>query len=401
MRAPLPLLVPLLLALAALPAAAASASALDLTLSASVKSWEGDSGDGNSAALLGVRLGGEAEAGGWTFTLDGSGRVATLDRETRPSDQDENRLYLLSLTAEREGSPFSLTLGRQAVSDLIGIRVFDGVEGRLELGDASLRARYGTAADVGGGTPTGTTGWGVGGAFSVLEGMTVTADYDRAERDGKLQTETAAAGWEYRWFRFTRAHLDLVYDLVSETFRDTAAGVRLYFSDKVTFGWEREERVQTFEATDIYAVFAAESAKTTTWSLLLAATPTLRYHWDYGLDSYQGGGEGTHNTVGARWIPSWGTLDLDVTYTQSDLGELTEAVVNAAYQALPSLRLGAGVELTWSDQREVEAMDGWRVHAGTDWTLLPGTTLSARVERSDDSLTEGAWAGRLSLTQEY
>ncbi len=373
----------------------------DAVVTATAGGWEGDAGDGEeagSAGALYLRILSRSSSERFRLDLDLYGRGMSASGEEM---EDVSRLYSLALTGGTLDGALSASAGRQMLDLISGSRVIDGVSTRVTTGDWTFSGRWGKVADVGGGSPAGTVDLGMGTQTRLLEGMFLTFDYDRTERDGSRQSERAALDWSYAWFRESRTYLTLGYDLLSLTFDRSCFGARFPFSDNVAFAFEHLETIDTFESSDIYSVFAVDAARTTLFQILLAASPRLRYHWEYALESYGSGGGGRRSTVGACYAAEGATAMVDFTQQRGDFGHLAEICLSGSLPLSPVLDLGGGAELADIEPRAGGSRTSTRAWLGADWKTGTVTRLSARVENTAAEGEDNAWAGRLALTREF
>ena len=365
-------------------------------------SWEEEDGTSNSSTAQYLDLSTGGTVGGFRLDLEGAGRVASIDREVEPGDEELNRLYSLALIVSKPGSAGWLVLGRQPVNSLTSPNIIDGIS--ISAGNApfTVNARWGYIADISDDDPDEEETFGLGVDYLLRRGMTLALDYSQITEDSNLMEELLAVDWTYSWFRHTKAYITLNYDLMSETFHEILFGTRLFHSELVSSTFEYAQNVSQFEADSIYSVFAIDAVETTALSFLFTPSRTTRYTWEYVTESYEGGGSGKRYAMEGRWTPGRSSLSAGLTQHTGTGGDLVEVSLGVSAYVHPLIRLGAGGDISTTEPENDEDVLSYLGYIGGEWSPSPATELSLRIEQSDDEvLEEPTTAVRLALSVEF
>ncbi len=366
-----------------------------------INSWEEEDKTANSSVSEYFDLRSRGRLGQYRLEIEASGRVTGIQNEFYLNDDELNRLYSLALSLSDGEMNRSLTLGRQTVSPLTGPLLLDGASFYLTTGPFTLNTRWGFLANVTGGEPDNDRAFGIGFNYLIRSGMYLSMDYGRTFSDGSLLTELLAADWSYSWYRFTKAYFTINYDLMSRTLHELLLGTRLFFSDRLSAGFQYSQNTFQFDSDSIYSVFAIDPVQESSFSLLFTPVRDVRYLLEYAREHFSEGAGGRRYTIGARWTPGNSRLNGDLTQHKGFGGKMTEISLGASAPVLPSLSLGIGGDFTNTENGGENNVTSYAAFLGSDWTLSTRSRLAVRLERSDDEiLANPTWAGRLSFSLE-
>jgi len=366
-----------------------------------VNSWEEEDETANSSVSEYFDLRSRGRLGLYRLEIEASGRVTGIQNEFDPNDDDLNRLYSLALSLSDSEMSRSLTLGRQTVSPLTGPLMLDGASFYLTTGPLTLNTRWGFLANVAGDDPDNDRAFGIGFNYLIKSGMYLSMDYARTFAGGSLLTELLAADWSYSWYRFTKAYFTINYDLMSRTLHEMLLGTRLFFSDRLSAGFQYSQNTFQFDSDSIYSVFAIDPVQESAFSLLFTPARDVRYLLEYAREHFSEGAGGRRYTIGGRWTPGNSRLNGDLTQHKGFGGEMIEISLGASAPVLPSLSLGIGGDIANTKNSGEDNVTSYAAFLGSDWTLSTRSRLTVRLERSDDEiLLNPTWAGRLSFSLE-
>jgi len=387
------LLAGLVLLLPQLAAAGISGSAVT-----SLDGWDESDGTFNSSASQYFRLNTQGQWNGLDVNMEGSGRVTDLKDEVEPGDGQLNRLYSLALTLARKDGSASLVLGRQMVSVPTNLYLIDGFSLNLDSGDFTFNTRLGAMSDVESLDPDNEATFGLGVDYRITGGMVLALDYARTFDGGELLTEQVALDWDYSWFRFTKAYVNMNYDLMSDALYETVIGTRLFFPDLVTLTLEYSQNQPLFESDSIYSAFAVDEAEAFSFSILFTPAPKVRYIWKLSDEHYESG-SGKRYTIGGRWSPGRSHISTDYTQYSGSEGDLKELGFDYSAAVLPGFDLGLGGNASRTIHPGVEAVDSHNAYIGCRWSPTSGTDVNVRLEQTgDDIMDKPVWSGHLSLS---
>jgi len=372
---------------------------LSLTSVTSATSWEEEDGTANSSASEYVKFYNRGELGGFKLDLEGYGRFTYLEEEIEPGDEDPNRLYVLAMTLASQDDRKVIILGRQFVTALVGPEMIDGLSVQAETGKATFNARWGYRSDVSG-EPEEDMILGLGFDYKIKPGMYLSLDYGRTY-DDQILSELLATEWVYSWYRFTKAYINLNWDLMSETLHESLVGARIYFSDRMSAVVEFAHNVQVFDSDSIYSVFAVEAAYTRSFSLLFTPSRTTRYAWDYVVENYQDGGGGKRYAVSGHWTPGRSKIYTSLLQHTGYGGDIVEVSASVAIPVLENLYASIGGDVSNTENNGEESVNSSLLYVSTELKLGANTTVDLRVERCDDELTQPTQTGRLGLKVEF
>ncbi len=366
-----------------------------------VNSWDEEDETSNSSASQYFDLRSRGSLGQYRLDIEASGRATAIQNEFDPGDDELNRLYSLALSLSDGEMNKSLTLGRQTVSPLTGPLLLDGASFYLTTGPFTLNTRWGFLANVTGDEPDNDRAFGIGFNYMIKSGMYLSMDYARTFVSGSLLTELLAADWSYSWHRYTKAYFTINYDLMSRALHELLLGARLFFSDRLTTGFQYSQNTFLFDSDSIYSVFAIDPIQESSFSLLFTPARDVRYLFEYAREHFSKGAGGRRYTMGARWTPGNSRLNGDLTQHKGFGGKMTEISLGASTPVLPSLELGIGGDIANTQNGGEDAVTSYTAFLGSDWTLSPRSRLTVRLERGDDeTLANPTWASRLSFSLE-
>lgn len=366
----------------------------------SATAWEEVDGTSNSGVSQYLNLWTDATVSGFHLDLEGYARVAQLEEEMEPGDEDLNRLYHLTLGISDSKNRGKLVLGRQFVSSITGPQMLDGA--RLSLGGGALNfnARWGLSSDVSGEGNDDHEVLGAGLDYRITRGMYFTLDYGRTFDEGLL-TELIAAEWTYSWHRFTKAYFLYNWDLMSRTLHESVLGTRLFFSDRFSMILELSQNVPCFDSDSIYSVFAVESAHTRSFSLLLTPSETTRYVWDYSIESFQGDATGRESGITGYWAPGSWKISAGLLQHKGFGGDLTEITSEVSTRVAGKFRIGAGADFTRTENEDEDSIASHSFRVGAGWDISRKSSLDLRFDLADDELDKATQSTRLSLKLEF
>lgn|GEM_PF-4602788 len=387
---------------AALILAAGSAraefSAVSVT---SAGAWEEEDGTSNSGASQYLNLWTEADITGFHLDIEGYGRVAHLEEEVEPGDEDPGRLYHLTLGISDSANRGRLVVGRQFVPALTGAAMIDGARLSLGGGGLTLNARWGFASDISEEGGEDHEVFGAGLDYRITRGMYFNLDYGRTYYEGLL-TELIAAEWTYSWYRFTKAYAMVNWDLMSRTLHESLFGTRLFFSDRFSLIVELSQSVPCFDSDSIYSVFAVESASTRSFSLLLTPSDTTRYVWNYSIESYQGDGpNGRESSFSGHWAPGLWRISAGLLQHTGFGGDLTEITSEVSTRVGRGFRIAAGADFSRTENEDEDSVNSHSLRIGTGWDINQKSSLDLGFQVTDDEIGEPSQSTRLSLKMEF
>ncbi|MDF1525971.1 MAG: hypothetical protein RRA15_03605 [bacterium] len=373
-----------------------------LTSRTSATSWEEEDGTTNSSASEYLKFYNRGALGGFRLDLEGYGRFSQLEEEwepgDEPGDEDPNRLYVLAMTLSGENDRNVIILGRQFVTALVGPEMIDGLSIQTEAGKATFNARWGYRSDVSGGSEDDII-LGLGFDYNIKQGMYLSLDYGRTYDDRTL-SELLATEWVYSWHRFTKAYINLNWDLMSQTLHESLVGTRLFFSDRFSAVVEFAHNVQVFDSDSIYSVFAVDAAYTRSFSLLFTPSRNTKYAWDYVVESSKDGGAKRY-VVSGHWTPGRSKIYSSLLQHTGTGGDVTEISASVSTPVFKNFYAGIGGDLATTENPGESSVKSHLAYLSGEWELGPNTSVDLRLEHCGDELTEPTRTARLALKVEF
>ncbi len=149
------------------------------------------------------------------------------------------------------------------------------------------------------------TAWGGQIYLRDVKNLNLNLSFFEKYLQGDLAQRTVAYDFGYNIKDISRVYSEARYDLIKEQFGEFLAGVKVYPNDKWTFRGEYYFSNPTFDATSIYAVFAAGQFQSGTVSANYAVSDTLSFYGSYEAEFFTAPQEPTDManvfTVGTNW----------------------------------------------------------------------------------------------------
>lgn len=257
MRARLPLFLLVLLLVTAVP----PSNGVELFGRASTQfAWWEDLIDRDTkfAGYQYLRVGTFDLVKGRDISVFGYGRIGLNEA----ADPDANgRLYYLYMDWRNVWKDrMDLRLGRQWTNLVADSRIIDGAQVDFKMGPVGvvlLGGRDVIFDEFEEGTQGGDTAWGGEAYLRNVKDFKLSISYAEKYDEGDMARHMVAYDFGYNIKAISRVYSELRYDIIGERISELLAGLKLFPSDQWTIRGEYFFTYPTFDATSIYAVFAA------------------------------------------------------------------------------------------------------------------------------------------------
>ena len=344
------------------------------------------------------------------FSIYGYGRggafLSNGDRENE--DRGNGRLYYLYGLYREIGGKLDVKVGRQfnnlsAESALIDGASFDlknvGPVGFTFLGGRNVV--FGLNGEIG------HTGDYVTGMSLYLQGFPNT-DLDiswfRKWDQYDVARDILGASFKQYLFQNVKLYGNARYDMVSEVFSELLGGIRFFPTANLSFTGEYYQSYPTFDTTSIYSVFAVNLYKEALLRADYTISAKLSVNAGYKRQDF-GDEDGWGNVyiVGFTFRPFDAlTIDLDYDRSTGYGGDLNGATLEANFDAMPQLRLAAGIAY---DVYQRDSMTGEETARnywlGARYKLTKSLSASLRVEQSVNKTYDSNMQGRFTFDYDF
>lgn len=337
------------------------------------------------------------------LSIEGYGR---LTQDLKNGEGLQGRLYYLYANYRDLYDKVDLRLGRQFINYSAGTALIDG--GKVDL------------KNVG---PVG---------FSVMGGRNVIYDlYNESTSSGDYVLGMSAYLYDFKdtdldisWYHKMvndEEALDIVgasfkqylfnqiklygntrYDVASEVFGEVLAGVSYFPLENLILTAEYYQSYPTFDATSIYSVFAVNRYQEGVFKADYRINKMFSVNAGYTRQDYD---EGTSNVyeIGAGIRPM-DTLRLNLNYDfiSGYDGNQHGAVIDAEYEAMKDLKLGAGFQYNVDKYDELTGeVIGRSYWGGARYQLNKTMSFNARIENNNNSHYKEDWRGRVAFNLDF
>ena len=337
------------------------------------------------------------------LSIEGYGR---LTQDLKNGEGLQGRLYYLYANYRDLYDKVDLRLGRHFVNYSAGTALIDGAKVDLK--------------NVG---PVG---------FSVMGGRNVIYDlYNESTSSGDYVLGMSAYLYDFKdtdldisWYHKMvndQEALDIVgasfkqylfnqiklygntrYDVASEVFGEVLAGVSYFPLDNLILTAEWYQSYPTFDATSIYSVFAVNRYQEGVFKADYRINKMFSVNAGYTRQDYD---EGTSNVyeIGTGIRPT-DTLRLNLNYDfiSGYDGNQHGAVVDAEYEAMKNLKLGAGFQYNVDKYDELTGeVIGRSYWGGARYQLNKTMSFNARIENNNNSHYKEDWRGRVAFNLDF
>lgn len=337
------------------------------------------------------------------LSIEGYGR---LTQDLKNGEGLQGRLYYLYANYRDLYDKVDLRLGRQFINYSAGTALIDG--GKVDL------------KNVG---PVG---------FSVMGGRNVIYDlYNESTSSGDYVLGMSAYLYDFKdtdldisWYHKMvndEEALDIVgasfkqylfnqiklygntrYDVASEVFGEVLAGVSYFPLENLILTAEYYQSYPTFDATSIYSVFAVNRYQEGVFKADYRINKMFSVNAGYTRQDYD---EGTSNVyVIGTGIRPMDTLRLNLNYDfiSGYDGNQHGAVIDAEYEAMKDLKLGAGFQYNVDKYDELTGeVIGRSYWGGARYQLNKTMSFNARIENNNNSHYKEDWRGRVAFNLDF
>ncbi len=393
------------------PAAAQTQSG-PLKFSSSSQLLWGDDLLGESQVIAAQYLRFSYDPEGKNFVLTGYGRAWKDFSGDSIRDNDLlGRLYYLYLDY-KPSQTFSTRLGRQFMVFTAGTSIMDGARVDVHnIGPVGITAAAGREVVFSLDSEKSRSGNYFVGVDVHLENVRATQlgiSYVRKYDDSDVSREELGMNFRY-FFKNLSPYAEVRYDTVSEVFDEATVGVDVFPIRNLMVKAEFYHSYPTFDATDIYSVFAVDKYQ----EYLVRAEYTLKapvtLFVSYTRQVYDEADDANVYTIGARTNP---TKDLSVTasfnyrdgysgfdgFTYESDGKLYGFEIYGDYRLRKELLVSGGVQYDTYNRPELNGYnDATRYWLGGKWFANKNISVSARMELDVNPNFDHRTLGRVSL----
>ncbi len=317
------------------------------------------------------------------FSIQGYGRGS---QDLTAGEGLNGRLYYLYGDYRGLYDKVDIKIGRQFVNLAAGSAIIDGAQVDLKnVGPVAFTALGGRDVLFGLNGEIGDPGNTAMGLAAYLQGYKRTEaelSWFRKWDGGDVARDSLGAAASQYLLNSLKLYGNARFDLVSETFNETLAGIKYYPMANLIFTAEYYESYPIFDTTSIYSVFAVNQYKEGVFRVDYAINEKISVNGGYNRQGYGNGGYADvyHVGTGIRPIEP---LKLNVEYDKRSgyYGNFDGFIADVEYDIMKKAQVAAGINY---DVYQRDALTGdeiaRRYWFGGKYKLNKTMTLSSRVQ---------------------
>jgi len=337
------------------------------------------------------------------LSIEGYGR---LTQDIRNGEGLQGRIYYLYADYRDFLNKVDVRLGRQFVNYSAGSTLIDGA--KVDVKDIGP-----IAFSVMGGrniiynlynesTSSGDYAMGVSAYLYNLKNTDLELSWFHKMDNDDVALDIIGVSFKQYLFNSLKLYGNTRFDLASEVFGELLAGVSYFPVNNLILTAEWYQSYPMFDATSFYSVFAVNQYQEGVVKADYRINKMFSVNAGYTRQDYD---DGTSNVyeIGAGFRPL-DTLRLNLNYDfiSGYDGKRHGAVVDAEYEPMKDLKLGAGfqynVDKFDSLTGEVIGRSYW---GGTKYQLNKTMSLNARIENNNNSHYKEDWRGRVAFNLDF
>lgn len=351
-----------------------------------------------AAEYLRIDVGKIDPAGKLSFS--GYGRGA----QTIGHDYDDTaRLYYFYGNYRDLFGKVDLRLGRQFVSNSAGNAIIDGLQVDLKnVGPVAFTlfggrdVVFGLDGEIG-------YGWnsdlGISAYLSGLRKTDLEISWLRKWEKSEAARDIIGGSFKQYLFGLTKIYGNTRYDLVSESFTESQAGIRIFPTSDLTFTAEYYQSYPTFDTTSIYSVFAVDRYREGVFRADYTINEIFAVNLGYNRQGYGEGAAADVYHVGTTINPMQHLkLNLEFDNRTGYYGSMNGFICDADYEISKSAQVAGGITYDVYQRdpltREEIARRYW---LGGKYRLARNMALSGRIQNDVNARYSENISGRLAF----
>lgn len=343
------------------------------------------------------------------LSFQGYGRVT---QDVRNSEGLNGRLYYLYGDYRGLYDKVDIRLGRQWINYAAGTALIDG--GQIELrkvgpvGFSIMGGRNVFFDLYGEGTRKEDFVFGTAAYLTGFKNTDAEVSYFlKLDKSGMARNQVGGVFKQYL-FNAVKVYANTRYDIVSETFMEVLAGVKVFPTSKLVLTGEWYQSYPIFDATSIYSVFAVDRYQEGVFRVDYTVNDMISIHGGYNRQDYGEGGFGNDGTadvveVGLGLRPL-SNLMLNLTYNHRNGygGKLDGGIAEVTYNPIKALELAAGLHFdVYERDRSTGEETARRYWGGAKYKFTDKMSASVRVEDNVNVRFSNDWQGRAVFNYDF
>lgn len=316
---------------------------------------------------------------------------------------DTARLYYLYADYRGLFDKADLRLGRQFVSNSAGHAIIDGLQLDLRsVGPVAFSAFggrdvvFGLDGEIGGSMNSDL------GISAYLSGMKQTdAEISWLRKWNKSEAARDIIGGSFKQYLFglTKIYANTRYDLVSEAFVESQAGIKLFPTSDLTFTAEYYQSYPIFDTTSIYSVFAVDRYREGVFRADYTVNDMVGVNVGYNRQGYGEGANADVYHVGASISPMKKLrLNLELDNRTGYYGSMNGFILDADYEIDKQAQVAGGITYDVYQRDAVTREEiARRYWLGGKYKLDKNVALSGRIQNDVNARYSENVSGRLAL----
>lgn len=316
---------------------------------------------------------------------------------------DTARLYYLYADYRGLFDKADLRLGRQFVNNSAGHAIIDGLQIDLKsVGPIAFSAFGGRDVIFGRDGELGYA-WNTNlGISAYLSGMKQTdAEISWLRKWNKSEAARDIIGGSFKQYLFglTKIYANSRYDLVSEAFVESQAGIKVFPTSDLTFTAEYYQSYPIFDTTSIYSVFAVDRYREGVFRADYTVNDMVGVNVGYNRQGYGEGANADVYHVGASIAPTKKLrLNMEFDNRTGYYGSRNGFILDADYEIDKKAQVAGGITYDVYQRDAVTREEiARRYWLGGKYKLDKNVALSGRIQNDVNARYSENVSGRLAL----
>jgi len=319
----------------------------------------------------------------------------------------DGRLYYLYLDKKELMKKTDVRVGRQFFFVSAGSAIMDGARADVRaFGPITLTVAGGrnvlfdtTGEETRGGDMAAGVQLSLVGISQLSADLSFLITYDESER----AREVAGLAASKRFGKYGELYTQLRYDVISEVWNEVQVGARTAVLSKTTLTAEYFESIPTFDATDIFSVFAVEHYQEALLRAQYDLNPKVSLSGEYRHEGYGGDDSANVGELGARVRPSDGTSVYAAGIWRGGTGgNLVGFELSGDKVIDKKFLLGAGIQYDKFRNEEAEEYEtATKFWIGADAKIRKNISAQARLEDTVSDRFDKDFRARLALNYDF
>jgi len=337
------------------------------------------------------------------LSIEGYGR---LTQDLKNGEGLQGRLYYLYANYRDLYDKVDLRLGRHFVNYSAGTALVDGAKVDLKnvgpVGFSVMGGRNVIYDLYNESTSSGDYVLGMSAYLYDFKDTDLDISWYHKMVDDEEALDIIGASFKQYLFNQIKLYGNTRYDVASEVFGELLAGVSYFPLDNLILTAEWYQSYPTFDATSIYSVFAVNRYQEGVFKADYRINKMFSVNAGYTRQDYD---EGTSNVyeigTGIRPMDTL-RLNLNYDFISGYDGKQHGAVIDAEYEAMKDLKLGAGFQYNVDKYDELTGeVIGRSYWGGARYQLNKTMSFNARIENNNNSHYKEDWRGRVAFNLDF